>query len=597
MADDSARLPSGGVDVADPETFRALARELRETLEDEWVRSELASVDGSHPNKQPVLDIVRAFERVPTWEAELEKRAGVSDANLFFRFTMVAHILSRARTVEGFEDFRDELRDLARARATDGFYDKVFEAEVAVYFADNMGAQWARFGPKAGHPDVWTGFPVLNTQLLLPTECKRISPQADHNRDIDTLSEQLDRHLRAICEKHGPLKAIVWLHGKVSAIPPSKLTMALEELGNGIGVAPTSLSWTTTADPEGAFQVSLARLGSAGEFQPPGIRVADVPAAPALVVRSEVRHKTETEIEVRMTSLLSLRSDRKPPPMGKFRDRLGEAIEQLCGLISPSPGAVALRIRPPRDLGDIFEHDRAVRARLASADAERVAFVVLFWNVSERVEGVETVAPDGETATEVTAAYHFRPYFITNPACPLRITGLDSFDQYFPGALPILIRDAESGALTPVTSEVIESMKKGTDVPQDLVRPSPTDEPFQESGGVATIAARFAVPLGELPGDGPLASIIAGRRQFRFVFDRDRQLRVVELWEGIPRAVSTIDLRAWWSEFKLCATVEWKADTFQAGVWLPDDKSRVVANSSRLRPIPGIQAPDSTPTT
>lgn len=599
MVDHSGSQPfASGVNAGNPRILQGLARDLRDTLGDEWVREELAAADGSTLSSAPVLDIVRAFGRLTAWLEALQKGAGVSEEALFFKFVMVAHVLSRAKAVEGFEGFRDELRSLARAREAERFYDKVFEAEVAVYFSDNMGAEWARFGPKAGHPDIWTGFPVLHSRLLLPTECKRISPQAEHDRDIDMLSVQLEDQLRRISSTHGPLKAIVWLHGKVSAIAREAVTAVLEQLGNTIGGMPATSSWITASHPEGKFQVSVARLGFAGEFQPPGIHVADVSAAPALLVRSEVRRKTETETEVRITSILSVRSDRKPAPMGKFRERLDEAIGQLCSPpISPSPGAVALRIRPPRDLGDIYEHDRAVRTRLEAPDAERVAFVVLFSNVSERVEGSEIVGQDGNTAKEVTAAYHFRPYFITNPSCPLRITGLDSFAQYFPGAVPVLIRDAESGALTPVTTENVESMRNGMDLPEQLIRASSTvDQPFTEAEGVATILARFAVPLGELPGDGPIGVVMAGPRQFRFVVDKDRQLRVVELWDGIPRAVSTIDLRAWWSQSDLCATVEWKGATFQAGVWLPDDKTRVLANSSRLRPIPTIPSPDSPPT-
>src|SRR5258706_1027347 len=389
MTDASEPLPlASGINVADPNRLAELATDLREILGSEWIRQESAAATGAGASTgAPAVDIVGAFERTATWEECLRKGDSLpEDAELLFRFSMVAHVLSRAKTIEGFEAFQEELRSLARARAADRFYDKVFEAEVAIYFSDRMGADWARFGPKSGHPDIWAGFPMLGSQLLLPTECKRINPQATHNRDIDALGGRLETHLRGLVQSYRPMKAILWLHATPSSIPFDDVRDSLSALVERVRQSIDERAWITLSDGAGRFQLSLALLGHAGEFQPPGIEVPDVPAAPALLVRSEIRRTSETETEVRITGVLSIRSDIKPPPIGNFRERLNEAIEQIVLLGSPAPGAVTLRIRPPRDLGDIYEHDRIVRARLGKNGGDRIALVMLFWHVAERIE-------------------------------------------------------------------------------------------------------------------------------------------------------------------------------------------------------------------
>lgn len=209
------------------------------------------------------------------------------------------------------------------------------------------------------------------------------------------------------------MKVNVWFHRAAKQDDSEAVLALMKEVTESFA---ENSGWQTRFTSDEGIQVSVSPLGSGGEYQQPEISVTDIEAVPILIPRAEIKH-LEDGMKVRMKSILSVRSDLARNRIGNLRSNVRTAIRQLRLINSgAAPGIIALRIRPPRDLGDLYHTDREIRALLTREAADHVAIVAILWNEGDRhEESVEVAEGPGKA---ITAAYRLKPYFIGNP--PMR---------------------------------------------------------------------------------------------------------------------------------------------------------------------------------
>lgn len=552
------------LNLSSPSTVRDLAESLRESLGRERV-DEVVRLISAGSQSVPPLDVLRGFHLLDSWLEALAEGKPPPQLDLMLRFCAVASTVANVRALPGADSWLDELRSKAFQRDAELFYESLFEGEFADYWMRQVSKRGdsAKFGPPSGHPDVWVSTGSAAKQWL-PAECKRIRPRGEKELELGTMADTVDAGLIGLVEKFQPMKAVVWLHRPVE---DGDAVVVLDLLAQMAPTLREASEWRTSVSLDRGLQVSVAALGADGEFQPPGISVTDVEARPILIPRAEMR-QTEDGLQVRMKSVLSVRSDHARDRLGNVRSRVRHAIWQLRhSADSANPGIVSVRIRPPRDHGDLYETDSELRAVLVREKADHVAVVAMFWNEGERKE--DETQQEGMPATAVTAAYHLKPYFVVNPRCRLQLPW-DSHSQFFGDLNAPVVRDPGDGGLKPVDPETMAVLQDGGDLPPMLQDALSKMEQLDEEADSATSFVDFAGNVADAP-RGLLSVLNAGRRQFRCFIESSRLLRTIEIQDSLPVRVCTIDLREWSDAGELCWVVRWEADSFEVGIRRADD--------------------------
>jgi hypothetical protein len=417
------------LDISEPETFRRRTR--------------------GFGDETTLLDqIADAIE----WKSELEKGERHNIQHLL-EFAFTAGTILYAAERPGGEFFIERIRALSEAGAGAGYHDLLFEGEVAVYFQQQVGAARVEFeaGP---HPDLWVTLGSEQNKLRVPVECKRIQPIDLKSVSEEALATRLEDALVEFERERFPIKVIVWLHGEPKDSTAGEIIQLVRDLMRVVSDPISDVGWKTASTADGLVQVSAASLGEFGEMREREIRIDDVPAKGSHRIRIQTVYLGKSQDPARARLVLSVRNDAIPARVGAFERNLHKAIHQLAlSALKGLPGIICIRLRPPRGLGDLYEADRIVRRKLQESSAEHVTLVGLFWNEAERTEGQQIVQEDGSWFREVEVKYSLVPYFIANPSSRLKSTHLDSLSQRFPAPPEIVIRDPETGELTPVSGD------------------------------------------------------------------------------------------------------------------------------------------------
>lgn len=106
-------------------------------------------------------------------------------------------------------------------------------------------------------------------------------------------------------------------------------------------------------------------------------------------------------------------------------------------------------------------------------------------------------------------------------------------------------------------------------------------EDLNEYSDSATAYIKVETTLGDAP-SGLVSVLRGGRRQFRSFLESPQLLRTIEVQEGMPVGVCTIDLRAWGRNAELCWVIDWEDDSFRVGMWSPDESQQFWASSLRV---------------
>jgi len=575
-----------GTLIDDPDAFEVASRTARELIGLDLIAT-IASARDSHTSSSVplgVFDLVRAFGRVEAWIAALRAGQQPSDPADLVRFGMVCHILNTAAAFGNSDHFYGRLRDTLKGDQLDQFEDVLFEGEVAVYWSEQMEATDIAFGPPSGHPDLWVTLLRNGAHLRLALECKRIQTVATEMRRLNEVAVTLEVGYQQILEKPSPLKCIIWLHQPVENSDVPVMLESIRALASALPADSTEDQWITCGSLDGAFQISLAQLGRAAKFQTPGPIISDVPAEPIFLPRVEVQRRNGDNFVSRVKSLLSVRSDQHPNRIRSVRDNVSEAIDQLADYLPGQLGVVAIRIPPPRALGDLWEAERAVRGSLVRKAADHVALVVFFW-AEGKTDSVAVGDPSADTHNTTVVSHSFRRYFISNSACRLRCDQIDSQESVFAQPPTAFVRDFPSGDIRPIDPAQLAAMEEGGDLPPMIAEALDKVGGLPEDSGEACAYMKFKRSLRTELGDGLLGVIKAGKRQFRIFMQADAHLRVVEITGGMVRAGATIDLRAWLSQDELGLVLSWHLKGFSVSLWCADEVSRVSAMSSRVAPV------------
>lgn len=576
-----------GTPICSAEDFAASAERALDLLGRDLVARLISSPSPNSGDSAPlgVFDVVRAFTRVEAWTQALREQQSSEDFTALVRFAMMCQVISRSASFAGAEDFLKRLRDALGARVMDQFEEVLFEGEVAIYWLDQMRAVSVEFGPPSGHPDLWVVLAIGTATIRVAIECKRIQPVGTDERQLGVAANDIDKGFQAITASRGAVKCILWLHRPLRSTETAALLADIDKLAAILPTHAPSDSWLTFGERNGTYQVSLARLGHASEFQTPGPQVEDVPAEPIIISRTQARRTEEGSVESRVTSLLSVRSDQLASRTGNLRDNVNRAFDQLASYSPGEIGVVAVRIRRPRALGDLWEADRALRASLIRKAADHVALAVLFWDEtgSDR-EPIDASDPANQGSV-VYVSYSLKPYFVANPAAGLRFDQIDSLRSVFPDPPSAFVRDPTSGDIRPIDPVQLAEIEAGADLPPIIAEAllQAGDMPEQEGDG--TLYWKLGGPLRTQLRDGLIGAIKAGGRQFRAFLESSAHLRVVEIEKGTVKAVATIDVRAWLAQDELGLVLSWTSDGFRAALWCPDEVSSVKAESYRVRPV------------
>ncbi len=531
--------------------FSELTNRLAELLGTDWLEQAAAlasleevslrcrrSVDG-----ELFVRAVRAFLlKVAGPQADRDR----TDRALRLRFGSVALVVRALASIAGGDNVLRELRDLVRAWQFERFLDKLFEAEAALYWMNGGSASRICF-PEEAHPDFWSDLAAGPCVFRFPNECKRIEPRDPAGRALDAIAEAVEAHIRA---KHGsasPIKLTLWTHRADSAIAIDRLAAELDELVAQATRNVASSAWRTCSDPSGAYQLSIALAPEFGELVSRRIDLPDIPSVPIVRVCAESTYLGTPLDPVRLKYALSVRSDRLPRRIGAFERNLRKAVEQLRQSEGGLPGIAHIRLRPPRELGDLYEADAIARRVLQSEAGQHVALVCLYWNESERTEG-QQVATDAGPGREVTEYWHLRAHFVAGRGQPVDFSPIDSAAERFPQADGRFIRDPSSGALTPVPLDFWDLLAN----PMELEELDATLD--AEGRDAATIYFELTSPLdGDLR--APVRCFRVAEKPFVAMFAGDLTFRVIEFHGDAPRRQATIDLRTWRGETEFIFTI------------------------------------------
>lgn len=581
-----------GINLSDPHFFRDLVEGFRTALGTQVVEIHNRSYQNSPDTG---IAVIKHFNRVPEWLNFLQVQTEPPDVGALVDFSYTAYLVREAAALENAGPWLRTLREKVRTGNIEQFLDSIFEAETALYWRDQLRALRVKFGPKRW-PDVWVTLNIGPNEVPVAVECKRIRESVEE-RLRSSFAEKLEQKFNHSSEGAVPLKTIVWLHRSTRKGDELAIAGAIRRLAGRITDTTDDLTWYTVSDSDGDYQVSLAPLGPTGEFQEPMLNISDVPPHPVLVSRSELNVVSQEKILVRFTSILSVRSDQARDPVGnllthfeKASRQSKRAYEALTPPTSGEIGSVAIRLRPPRTQGDLFEAEALIRDALKRPEHDHIALVTLFWDESERQEN--PLEFDGVPATEKIHARHLKPYFIPNNRSGLNCSQLDSRPQYFPDTPSALVRDPASGSLQPIDAELLVTLASGSDLPPELQEALENVEALNEEHDAVTVYVHLLEPLSLGRQEPALVGFFsAGRRSFRTFIDRDFHLVTYEYAAGRPIAAATIDLRAWVGVEELCWSVEWTREHYRVGVSLPDESGRVYARfSDILQQIPGYLA-------
>jgi hypothetical protein len=566
----------------DRRALKALAESLRAFLGPDLI-VEAARARASGATDAPALDILEGFPLLDQWLAALDESREPPNGHLMLKLAMVASIIRDGLKLSNSAEWRRKLISHAFLPEDRPFYDTLFEGEFAMFWANHVvrvsGA--AAFGPPSGHPDLWLSVVTQLGPLKLPAECKRIAPRGEKDSGRDAFAKAMDERVRALISDYHPIKCVIWLHRHVSVEDVSAVTDLVERL---VAASAKTEHWLTGCDPAGEVQVSVCALGEVGEFGTRTISIQDVEVKGSVHASAEIDRREDGDIH-RLKSILSVRSDVPSDRLGSLRKRFRKAVlDQLPRADGGAPGVVALRIRKPQAMGDLLEVDRIVRAEMERGDPRHIALAALLWNEGERL--AEAIEVDGEPATEKLLAYHLRAYYVANGRSPLQV-GLDSYAHYFGEQGRAVIRDPIDGTVKPVDDDTMAILRDGGDIPpalQEAVKDLGELDPGQ---GTTTHYVKSSMPWGELKTEELMCVLRAGPRQFRSFRDTGLHLRTIDIVDGIPRRICTIDLRAWAHLTELCTILRWTSDSLTVGIWSPDETEllEVVATD-----LPGVPA-------
>ena len=556
-----------GIDFGDAERFGRAVEALVQILGEDWLDQRIAALrplsSGVRPDDGDRL--LRALSEYPAMlEAiRLRQRPPDSDAHLFL--AMAAMVAAQCARSPGGERFAKKLRDLARADQFSKFFDTLFEGEAALYWREEMRAESIEF-PQANHPDFWATVRLQETPVQIANECKRVSPSDLQELAREALAVRLDEEVRRLWATHGALKVIVWLHAPTTGIDEAGLLDVLRCTAADARKIPSA--WCTAGAPTGEFQVSVALAPEQGEWAEREIKVEDVPAVGPLRICIETRYLGKPQDPARLKYVLSIRSDILPNNIRAFERNLVDAVRQLTGSNSAGvTGAANIRIRPPRALGDLFEADAIVRRILRESSAAHVGLVILYWNETKRQEG-EWRAVEDHTERDVQASYTLQTHVIAGTPRPIDFRSIDSATQRFPPHDGVVMRDAETGSLAPISKEVLAFL----------------DDNSQEiNDDAATIYLSLKEPFPQNVSREVTGAIKAGSRVLVPVFDDTRHMRVIEFEDWEPVRVATLDLRAWEGERELLFHVRWTVNGWTVGSSSPTSRGEVIANAVPLR--------------
>ena len=563
-----------GLNASDPAIIRQLANEVHSVVGAKWLEesSWRQMTDSSAPAQLAAgASLVAALRHIPDLLDSYPNRLPDDQVRSILEVAMVGHVLKEARSIRGSKRKVKELRQLTDAGQFSAFFNHLFECETAIYVRNQMHAD-VEF--VAGHhPDVFAAFQVGSTIIRLPIECKRIDPTDPRGLEQDLFTRSLDQRIAADGSLP-PLKVIVWLHLRPDGRDVDRVMETVRELA----AVAAGGAWVTASDLEGSFQVSVCLLESAGDCTGQPITVTDVPANGSLIVRAQVEHRGSESDSRRLKSVLRVRSDVLPDRIGAFERNLNEAMSQVTESARDSGvGAVAIRIRPPRGLGDLYEADGIVRRRLQETQATHIGLVMLFWNEAERQEGEKQIGEEDSSQREVVLAYHLRPYFISNPAASVRFENIDSRPQFFPRDEYVILRNPENGEVIPTDRAFLEAVKSG---------PTGSDpQELSEEKDSASLYLKLTAPYGSDLG-GQLPGVIrAGRRCFVGFLDEHIQAHLVEFQNDRVARVATLDMRAWIGQEELLFWIEWHADRMTLATPTPDGQGRIIALAVDVRDI------------
>jgi len=564
------------INLGSPEFLEFHAERLRDVLGRAWLETQLATIQKGAPDHP--LFVVNGFRDLPDWLRSVREGTSPKDAARLIEFSWAAYVVSTASGYPGADRFIKALRVSAHAGCPEQFKDTLFEGETAVFWAQSMGATSVAFGPPAGNPDISVEVRIGGYNITIPVECKRIRSSSPEQDELDAFLPTMEEALRPIIDAC-PLKVIVWFHRQVQSNDARDIADHVRRLAAAVKEG----RWVTTADPDGGFQVSIAPLGPAADWQWPGPHITDVPVEGRMMARLEIIHGKE---KARVKSVISVRSDRVPCRVGNLRRRVESAIDQLRRSVDPtSCGAISIRIRPPRGLGDLFESDLIVRQVLREKGADHVGVVFLHWSEAERVTEWERTFDDGSYEREVKQGLTFQYHAIAGRQSRIDFRTIDSWSERFKHLPDALIRDPVSGELVPIAREEFHRILFGGDLNERQILEVADGRNEEEQGG-ATIYLRLIPEFWEKPRGLVCSLIRAGSRQFRTVIESDLHLRTIEIVNGEISSVATVDLRAWAGSEELLYYVVWKPRGFYVEIVTHDGQTRLRAASARVIEIP-----------
>lgn len=528
------------VNLGDAEPFDSLVQSFIALLGRDWLDEVLrigtlgelkvrvsASQDGEN-----FLRALRAHASTLKDDQTVRDRG---DRQLRLRLGSIALVVDQIQQLARSDRVRSELRSLARAWQFERFFDKLFEAEAALHWSHAGGVATVEF-PEQPHPDFWADVALERVAVRFPHECKRIEPVDLHSRALESFADKLEKWARETWASIGALKLTVWLHARPEQVGIDALLATLGELA-GLARASGSIQWQTRSDSAGSYQLCLSLAPEWNDLVPGPIKLPDIPVQPILRLCAESVYRGTPNDPVRLKYAVSLRTDVLPRRIGAFERNLSKALEQLALSHAGIPGIVNIRLRPPRDLGDLFEADAIARRVLASPEAGGLALVCLFWNESEREEG-QWLGDPGQSAREVREMYHLRVHYVAGTRTPVDFSRLDSAASRFPKVDGELMRDSGSGTLAPIAPNVLALL----DDPMTVEELS--GAPAGESKDAATLYFKLQEPYREDVKE-VLRVFRIGSRVFMAAFVGDWTFRIIEFEKREPVRVATIDLRPW----------------------------------------------------
>ena len=538
-----------------------LVARMKEALGSDWVAAELAQMSGTHDGDSPfyLIDWLHTFEgwRDSSFEGDFPGERETL-TRLFHHLLVISYALNFRRS----DAWRRELRDAAHSGDDAGFRNILFEAETAFFFGQQEGTSSVSFGPYNGRPDLWVTLNEVGGKRDVPVECKRIQPKSRRERQFSDLQASLREELTSSIELDSAIKVGIRIRYPFAA---SATSWIIPEISRLIDRAKQENESVITGEArQGLAQITI-----------------------------EIHEGSEPRIEE-----LKIQTDAIWNRVGQLDQNVRTATNrQLATVATKSePGWVAIRIRPPQGLGDLYEAETTVRPIIEPSGRDHLELVALFWDEMEdakRLEGPESGAEGTEheeSGQRIEMRSRLRGYYCVDCSSGL-YRSMDSFDDYFEEQPEILVRDPNSGQLVGVDQDHIRKIEALEDVPDKvldgLIESDEWEQMSEESGEATMYFATDGPLLEELrDSEGGLVGVIPiGNRQFRVYLVPGSQLRVIEFRSGRPVGVATVELDAWEGMDDFGVVVQWRRDSFTVEPWKPDESERLEARSSDVPKI------------